>query len=517
MHCLKRSNTCRDPEALVVEDEKNQINVAVIVDAHTEDYQDYLTLREDFSSEKEQRLNRKIDWHILPPLMLIYMLTYVDRSNVGNAKLFGAQKDLGMKGTDWNIGLSLLFITFAIGAPFSAALGKKYTTRFKLPLLLAACGATILAAGCSNNKAAWYAFRLILGLFESGVPSISAYILSTWYSSDIFTSRYSWFYFGATISGAVSGLLAYGIAQLDYHWGYKGWRWIYVLEGFASIIIAILLCFVIPGTTERTHKWITSEEQRFILLRGRYTYGTDKSGNSSEFKLKEYLSAWTSPHLLIPGFSFFSFPVGIFAFSFTLPTIIASMGFTAAAEQGLSAPPYVAATFAVGFTGWASDRYKTRILTVVGPAFVAVVGLAMMWASVGKKNLVGVCYTGCMLAAMGFYPLSPTHTSILALNNAGQSKRSAALGGLLVFTQVGGVLGSNIYLSSQAPYYPVGFGVSAGLVIFGNLIVMTGYWFYVGAVNKKRAAMSEEEIRAEYTSDELEEMGDKAPLYIYSR
>nr|XP_018264224.1 uncharacterized protein I303_04106 [Kwoniella dejecticola CBS 10117]OBR86382.1 hypothetical protein I303_04106 [Kwoniella dejecticola CBS 10117] len=504
-----------DPEALAIEDEKHQLDVPIVVDAHTEEYQEYLNLCEDFRGEREQKLNRKIDWHILPPLMLIYMMTYVDRSNVGNARLFGAQKDLGMSGTDWNIGLSLLFVTFAVGAPFTAALGKKYTTRFKLPLLLAACGGTILAAGCSNNKAAWYAFRLILGFVESG--KFIAYVLSTWYSSNIFTTRYSWFYFGATISGAVSGLLAYGIAQLDYHWGYRGWRWIYVLEGFVSIILAILLCFVMPGTPEASHKWVTPEEQRFILLRGKYTYGTDKSGNSSEFKLKEYLSAWTSPHFLVPAFSMFSFAVGIFAFSFTLPTIIASMGFTAAAAQGLSAPPYVAATFAVWISGWASDRYKKRVLMVVVPAFVAVVGLAMMWFSVGKPKLVGLCYTGCMLAAMGFYPLSPTHTSILALNNAGQSKRSAAMGGLLVFTQVGGVLGSNIYLSSQAPYYPVGFGVSAGLIIFGNLIVMTGYWFYVGAVNKKRAAMTEEEIRARYTSDELEAMGDKSPLYIYSR
>ena len=66
-------------------------------------------------------------------------------------------------------------------------------------------------------------------------------------------------------------------------------------------------------------------------------------------------------------------------------------------------------------------------------------------------------------------------------------------------------------------YYPTGFGVSAGLLVIGSMALMIGYWVYVGRVNRRRASVPEEEIRAKYTADELEAMGDLSPLYVYSR
>ena len=116
----------RDAENIEPETDKLKDNGLSVVeaDAHTIEYQEYLALQRQFTGQRLAKLNvrtlqqptsksklikqRKIDIHVIPPLIVIYMLTYVDRANVGNAKLFGAQADLHMTGTDWNIGLSLL-------------------------------------------------------------------------------------------------------------------------------------------------------------------------------------------------------------------------------------------------------------------------------------------------------------------------------------------------------------------------------------------------------------------------
>ena len=80
-------------------------------------------------------------------------------------------------------------------------------------------------------------------------------------------------------SGGISGLLAYGIGQLDGKWGYRGWRFIYVIEGLVSFVLGVFAFYWIQGDPEKRHRWLTEDEQRFIILRNKFGYGADKSGN----------------------------------------------------------------------------------------------------------------------------------------------------------------------------------------------------------------------------------------------
>jgi len=74
--------------------------------------------------------------------------------------------------------------------------------------------------------------------------------------------------------------------------GYRGWRWIYCIEGLVSVVLAVILYFFVQGDPEKPNRWMSVEEQRFVVLRNKYAYGTDKSGNSSAFDLKAFASAW---------------------------------------------------------------------------------------------------------------------------------------------------------------------------------------------------------------------------------
>lgn len=134
--------------------------------------------------------------------------------------------------------------------------------------------------------------------------------------------------------------------------------------------------------------------------------------------------------------------------------------------------------------------------------------------------------------AGGMLCLTPGLGAWVSLNTAGQSKRSAAIAMSVFFSQIGGVVGSNVFLTHQArkfplldqrsclivsATYPLGFGLSLGLLAVGNIILPGLYWILVGRVNKHRSLISEEEIRSTYSDEELAALGDKSPLYRYER
>ncbi|WWC91102.1 uncharacterized protein L201_006043 [Kwoniella dendrophila CBS 6074] len=496
-------------------DEKYPQDVATTEVDH--EYHEYLQLNEEFSGDALKKLTRKIDIRVVPQLIFIYMLSYIDRGNVGNARLFGAQTDTHLSNTDWNTGLSLLFITFGFGGLPSNILVKKFGPKKVLPVLLMGVGACLVGAGNAHNRAQWFALRLLLGLFEAGMYPGCTYTLTTWYTPAQIHSRTTFYYLGGVISGAVSGLLAYGIGQLDGKHGWRGWRYIYTIEGGFSFVIGLIALFTLQETPQKTKGWLSDKEKRFLLLRSKFMYGGGKMGAKDEFSLKDVVKVFKSSHVWILSFCFICNTIALYGFSLSLPTIVKNMGFTAANAQALSAPPYIFAAFCVVASGLFSDRYRMRAATVVFPSIIGFFGVLICVLTVKHKHLVALSYVGTCIAAGGLYCLTPALTVWAGLNTAGQTKRAAAISIVFLFAAIGGIPGSYIYLAKEAPGYPTGFGVSLGCMGFGNVVVPSLYWLYCGRINKKRDQMSEDEIHAKYTHEELEEMGDLSPLYRYER
>ncbi|KAL7418629.1 hypothetical protein Q5752_007087 [Cryptotrichosporon argae] len=484
---------------------------AVVVDADaTAEYAEYLRLAEVFQGERLAQLTRKLDWRVLPQLIFIYLLSYADRSNVSNAKLYSAQTDMGMTSTQWNAGLSVFFITYALGGPFSNMALKRLGPKRVLPVILLCVSFVLIGSGCCSNY--------VLGLFESGMFPGCSYTLTLWYTPAQLHSRYTIYYSGASLAGAFSGLLAYGIGHLDGTWGYHGWRFIYVIEGVFTTVIALGACFVLYDTPAKVGKWLSDDEKRFLVLRNEFEYGgANAAGADETFNWAAARQAWRSWHAYVLAFTFFSVGVAVYGYSFVLPTVILNMGFTAANAQLLSCPPYVFACLCVLASGWYSDRYRRRMLATVIPSSIAFVGLLIAILTVQHKTLVPLTYIAVCLATGGLYCLSPCVAVWISLNQAGQMKRAMSVAVTIVFSQFGGLVGSNIYLASEAPGYPLGFGLSLGFLGLGCIVVPIIYWYLLGRINAARDAMSHDEIYEKYTIDELQDMGDLSPLYRYER
>lgn len=182
----------------------------------------------------------------------------------------------------------------------------------------------------------------------------------------------------------------------------------------------------------------------------------------------------------------------------------------------MTVPPYIFACVVTIVSGWAADRYKQRMLSVLLPNFMAMVGFIIIIVSVRYKHLPGVTLFGIFFAIGGLYPISPAVTAWTALNMAGTMKRAVGIAVMIAFSQLGGIVGSNIYITSESPRYPVGFGVSISMLGLFGIVWPVLYYFILRNINSKRAAIPESEIREKFTDTQLAEMGDESPLSRYS-
>ncbi|SPO07233.1 uncharacterized protein DNG_09927 [Cephalotrichum gorgonifer] len=478
------------------------------------EYDEYLRLQTVFQGDRLKKLGRKIDLRVLPQLILLYLLCYIDRSNAGNVKLFGALDDMKLSGQDWNTAMAVFFATYAIGGTPSNLGLKRFGPKIWLPALTAICGLLNIFQGCASNLGGLVSLRLLLGLAEAGVYPGCSYVLTNWYSPRELHFRMTVFYSGASLATAFSGLLAYAIGHLDHTWGYRGWRFIYVIEGLISVVVAFTAFFVLcPGPGE-VKGWLTEEEKRFLVLRNRFARSGDSGVAEDEaFSWKEAKKSVRSIHVYAIAAVEFTVCTVVYGISFVLPTIINLLGYSTLKAQVMTAPPYVVACMAVLFSGWAADRYKRRMLSVVIPNTVACAGLVIVMVSVRYTHVPGVTYFGIFCMAAGLQCLSPATMAWIALNQSGDMKRAVSMAVMISISQLGGILGSNIYLAPEAPTYPVGFGFCLGILFVFGIIWPYIYSRILKRTNSKRDKISPEEIAARFTERDLADMGDLSPLF----
>lgn len=345
-----------------------------------------------------------------------------------------------LSGQDWNTAMGVFFATYALGGVPSNIALKRWGPDIWLPILLTLCGLMNIFMGVNSTLAGLVSLRLLLGLVEAGVYPGCTYVLTNWYSPHEVHTRMTVFYSGASLASAFSGLLAYAIGHLDHTWGYRGWRFIYVIEGLFSIFFGVCAFFVLSPNPAKAGKWLTAEEKRFLVLRHRFALvGNSGAGETEAFSMKYVRQSFRSLHVYAIAAIEFTVCTVVYGISFVLPSIINQLGYSATRAQAMSAPPYVFACLAVLFSGWAADRFQQRMLSMVIPNTVASLGFVVIIASIRYSSVPGVTYFGLFLMAGGLYCLSPAVSAWIALNTAGDMKRATSMALMISFSQLGGV------------------------------------------------------------------------------
>lgn len=456
-----------------------------------------------------KRLIRKIDYHLVPWLALLYLLSFLDRSNIGNANLFGLSTHLKLSSPQYATALAIFFAFYVLFEVPSNMVMKAWRPSMWLPVIMVAWGIVMIGMGFVRNFVGLFVARLFLGATEAGLfPGVSFY-LTQWYRRYEISFRISLFFSAATAAGAFGGLLARLINLMDGVAGYEGWRWIFILEGLLTVIVAAA-SFWVMYDYPATAGFLTEPERKVVQERLRL----DNDGCSHAFKRQFVWDAFTDWKVWVSAIQFHGALCPLYTFSLFSPTLVASLGYTAARAQLMSVPPYVAAAVCTLGVGYLSDRLQKRALFVALFGLVSALGYGLLLANINN----GVNYFALFLAACGVYPLIPIIVAWGSNNCGGSLKKSVATAIVVSVGNLGGIVSSFLYPKEHAKtHFKMGHSVCLGYSLIVTITALI-LWAYCGWANKRKdernAARSQPWTEAEKA--ELEDRGDHNDWFRYA-
>ncbi|KAM5545341.1 hypothetical protein V8D89_000954, partial [Ganoderma adspersum] len=460
--------------------------------------------------EEERRLWRKIDWHIVPIITIMYLCSFVDRSNIGNAKLQGIVTQLDLTGDRYNVALSLYFLAYNVCAIPSNLVLKRFRPSRWLPFITILWGIVTSLMGIVKNYPQLVATRVCLGITESGFAPGVFFYLSMWYPRHMLHTRFGLFWGGATLAGAFSGLLAFAISFMSGTAGLLGWSWIFIIEGMFTVVVGVVAFFVLVDFPD-TARFLTPEERAYVIQRKKFDNST--VGEDEHFELRHVWEAITDWQVWLLSLINMSIITPVFGLAFFLPSIINGFGFDPAISQLLTIPPYVVATVTVVVWAIWSDRIKRRFPFVLCGQLLCLVGFAINISNAG----IGVKYFGTFLIVTGGYAAYPADTAWVANNLAGHYKRAVGIACQVIFGNTGGAIAGIVFRSQDAPRYIRGHGVEIGFVSMGLLLMPVLLYLYTRANVRKEAKLRQlDESGEKYAPEELRRMGDRAPDFRYT-
>lgn len=215
---------------------------------------------------EESKLLMKLDLFFVPIIMVVYLSCFLDRSNIGNVKVAGMPEDIHATTEEISTAVSIFYATYVIvEAPWAIAL-KKITPRILMTGLCVIWSLTTIFSGFITNIGGLYAARLVLGACEGGLfPGLNLYLTMV-YKREEQARRVSYLFVCTALSGAFGGLLAFAILKMDGVGGYAGWRWVYIIEGIFSIVVALVVWLGLPNDPSNAY-FLNDREKKLMRIR----------------------------------------------------------------------------------------------------------------------------------------------------------------------------------------------------------------------------------------------------------
>ncbi|KAL2021367.1 hypothetical protein VTK56DRAFT_7232 [Thermocarpiscus australiensis] len=466
-------------------------------------------LTEAEKAQVDRRLVWKLDLMLLPWLSLLYLLAFLDRTNIGNAKIAGLSKTLNLSVPSYNATLTIFFVSYSVFEPLSNILLKRMRPSIFIPIIMVLWGASMLGMGFVYNWSGLMAARWFLGLAEAGLfPGVN-YYLSCWYKRSEFGVRAAIFFSAAALSGSFGGLLAAAIEEMDGIGGRPGWAWIFILEGLLTIVVGVISFWMVHDFPDEAR--FLSDQDRARVIR-RLKLDKQSSAEHESFKMSYFWAAVKDWKMWLGMIIYSGCDMPLYAFSLFLPTIINDLGWNTSVvrSQLMSVPPYAAAAILTVAIGFVADRTRARGLCNILVSVLGVAGFAML---LGTAN-PAVQYAGTFLAALGIYPCISNTISWVANNVEGVYKRGVVLGFVIGWGNLNGVVSSNIYFNS--PRFPEGHGVIIGYLavfLFGGSVLMS---ILLRRENAKRRRGERDGWTNGLSEKEIEMLGDRRPDFMYT-
>lgn len=306
-------------------------------------------------------LYSKLNWRLLPFLVTCYMFAYLDRVNVGFAKL-QMQTDLGFSDAAYGVGAGIFFIGYVLFELPSNLMLPRVGARRTFSRILVLWGITSACMLFVRSVPAFYGMRFLLGVFEAGFAPGMIYYLSCWYGPARMARAIALVFVAGPLGGIVGGpVSAWLMTRLSGAGGLAGWQWMFLVEGLPCIVLGLVTLRVLSDRPADA-QWLNDDEKRLLE---RETAPTAHRADSFKAVLK-------SPRVYVLALAYFSIIFPIYAISFWLPTLLKEQGVSDTLRLGwYSAIPYVAAAVCMYLAGRRSDRLGERRYHCAIPALGA--------------------------------------------------------------------------------------------------------------------------------------------------
>ncbi|KAE9402499.1 MFS general substrate transporter [Gymnopus androsaceus JB14] len=428
----------------------------------------------------EKKLVRKVDIRI-SILIIIYILNYVDRSNISAARLKGLESDLHLEGQQYATLLSILYVGYIImQVPSNMLLNWIGKPSIYLPCCMVVWGTISVLTGITHNFVGALLARFFLGFVEAAFYPGALFLLSKWYKKEEIGIRTTILYLGNITSSAFGSLMASGILNgMNGVLGHAAWRWLFYIEGALTIFFAILAVFILPDFPA-TSKFLTPLERKLAMKRMEEDAGVgDQDETESGGMIRGLFLAVTDWRMWLLAFGLTSEIIAL-SFNAYFPTLTATLGFSDSITLLLCAPPWILTAIVAFFWSRHSDRTQERCFHIIIPFSVGILGFVIASAT----EVIAARYISLFLMALSACGFPVLYAWIPSCFPRPPTKRAVSIAAINAFSQLGNVSGSYVFPSSWGPTYRFSYAIciaTAGLAI----IVCLFFRWHLSYLNKQ--------------------------------
>ena len=318
------------------------------------------------------RAYSKITWRLIPFLAVLWILAWIDRVNIGYAKL-QMLDDLAFSEAVYGLGAGIFFLGYFFFEVPSNLLLEKIGAKKTIMRITIGWGLVCIAQMFVTTPTMFYFLRFLLGVFEAGFyPGIILY-LTYWYPTTRRARAFGLFMSASALAGVIGGPLA-GAIMTGMHGvnGWSGWQWLFLLEGIPSVLAGVVTMFYLTNKPQEA-KWLTEEEKRLVLADIERDHGLLGDREHS------FLGALRDPRIWLMVLIFFCVIAANSSLTFFAPTLVKQLGFTSTMQIGwIMSGIYLLGAAGMILNGRHSDRAKEARLHCGGAALVGAVGLAVV-------------------------------------------------------------------------------------------------------------------------------------------
>jgi D-galactonate transporter len=414
-------------------------------------------------SSQEDATYLKVTWRLIPLLLICYIVAYLDRVNVGFAKLQMAG-ELGFSDAVYGLGAGMFFIGYFFFEVPSNIILHRVGARTWIARIMVTWG--LISGGMMfiETETQFYVMRFLLGVAEAGFfPGIILY-LTYWYPAARRGRIISLFMTGIPLAGVIGGPLSGWIMKTwDQYQGLQGWQWMFFLEAIPAVVFGLIVYFYLDDRVANA-KWLTTEERDLLSRRI-----AEDDVHKEEMPVLQVLK---NKRVWVMSAIYFSMAMSLYGVSFWLPTLIKGMGVSDNLTIGLlSAIPWLAGAVAMLLFGRSADRHKERRWHVVIPMLMAASGLVL---SVLLASNVYFAFIALIWACMGIVSAIPLFWS-LPTSFLGGAAAAAGIAAINSIANLAGFVAPYVvgWLKQITESTDSGMYMLAGVLVVGAFITLT--------------------------------------------